>query len=126
MIRKKEIGIPCYNMPLQLNIHFKNRLKAENAYVGFFLIGGEEDVSCCWQQTSLCSSGLLPLLQSCNATHLCFFLRKSICVSTMICAKKMQPYGLSRIAFRGGEEEIRTLEPLLTVTRFPVARPRPN
>lgn len=25
----------------------------------------------------------------------------------MICAKKMQPYGLSRIAFRGGEEEIR-------------------
>lgn len=40
--------------------------------------------------------------------------------------KKMQPYGLSRIAFRGGEEEIRTLEPLLTVTRFPVARPRPN
>jgi len=28
--------------------------------------------------------------------------------------------------FCGGEEEIRTLEPLLTVTRFPVARPRPN
>lgn len=26
----------------------------------------------------------------------------------------------------GGEEEIRTLEPLVTVTRFPVARPRPN
>ena len=26
----------------------------------------------------------------------------------------------------GGEEEIRTLEPLLTVTRFPVVRPRPT
>mgnify|MGYP000788654049 CR=1 FL=1 len=88
MIRKKEIGIPCYNMPLQLNIHFKNRLKVLKRLCRFFLIGGEEDVSCCWQQTSLCSSGLLPLLQSCNATHLCFFLRKSICVSTMICAKK--------------------------------------
>ena len=33
---------------------------------------------------------------------------------------------LSSANFYGGEEEIRTLEPLLTVTRFPVARPRPN
>ena len=32
----------------------------------------------------------------------------------------------SRVSGVGGEEEIRTLEPLLTVTRFPVARPRPN
>ena len=28
--------------------------------------------------------------------------------------------------FVGGEGEIRTLEPLLTVTRFPVVRPRPT
>ena len=28
--------------------------------------------------------------------------------------------------FFGGDGEIRTLEPLLTVTRFPVARPRPT
>ena len=28
--------------------------------------------------------------------------------------------------FTGGEGEIRTLEPLLTVTRFPVVRPRPT
>ena len=26
----------------------------------------------------------------------------------------------------GGEQGIRTLEPLVTVTRFPVGRPRPN
>ena len=28
--------------------------------------------------------------------------------------------------FNGGEGEIRTLEPLLTVTRFPIARARPT
>ena len=36
MIRKKEIGIPCYNMPLQLNIHFKNRLKVWKRLCRFF------------------------------------------------------------------------------------------
>ena len=30
------------------------------------------------------------------------------------------------LLFSGGEGEIRTLEPLLTVTRFPVVRPRPT
>ncbi len=32
----------------------------------------------------------------------------------------------SMMNFFGGGKEIRTLEPLLTVTRFPVVRPRPN
>ena len=31
-----------------------------------------------------------------------------------------------KLLFSGGEGEIRTLEPLLTVTRFPVVRPRPT
>lgn len=33
---------------------------------------------------------------------------------------------LFRRVFFGGEREIRTLEPFLTVTRFPVVRPRPT
>lgn len=37
----------------------------------------------------------------------------------------IEPQGFKRVSL-GGEEEIRTLEPLLTVTRFPVVRPRPN
>ena len=40
--------------------------------------------------------------------------------------EKSNPTGCVGLHFGGGEEEIRTLEPLLTVTRFPVARPRPN
>ena len=33
---------------------------------------------------------------------------------------------ISMVSLDGGEGEIRTLEPLLTVTRFPVVRPRPT
>ena len=36
--------------------------------------------------------------------------------------RKKPPYW---VAFVGGEGEIRTLEPLLTVTRFPIVRARP-
>ena len=37
--------------------------------------------------------------------------------------KKKKP--LTRLFLFGGDGEIRTLEPLLTVTRFPIVRPRP-
>lgn len=65
----------------------------------------------------------------CNPTMLrmcAFFFSTQTRASAVAWKRKKQPYGLRRIAFGGGEEEIRTLEPLLTVTRFPVARPRPN
>lgn len=64
-----------------------------------------------------------------NPTMLCMFafsFSPQTRWGTVAGKMKKQPYGLRRIAFGGGEEEIRTLEPLLTVTRFPVARPRPN
>ena len=37
----------------------------------------------------------------------------------------LEPQGFKRVSL-GGEREIRTLEPFLTVTRFPVVRPRPT
>ena len=60
--------------------------------------------------------------QSSRHECLSFFSCKSLLQAKCLATKK-QPYGLDCF---GGEEEIRTLEPLLTVTRFPVARPRPN
>ena len=45
-------------------------------------------------------------------------------LSTLSTCNKKAP--LSRCFFLGGEGEIRTLETLLTPTRFPIVRPRPD
>ena len=37
----------------------------------------------------------------------------------------MTPHPPCKVTYSGGEGEIRTLEPLLTVTRFPIVRARP-
>lgn len=55
-----------------------------------------------------------------------FFFSPQTRASTVAGKEKNNPTGCVGLHFGGGEEEIRTLEPLLTVTRFPVARPRPN
>ena len=53
--------------------------------------------------------------------HSCGVVR-ILCSSSAIAKKTVK----SRLFCYGGGGGIRTLEPLLTVTRFPVVRPRPN
>ena len=66
-------------------------------------------------------SSLSNLDNSLRTRHICGVIR-ILCSSSAIAKKTVK----SRLFCYGGGGGIRTLEPLLTVTRFPVVRPRPN
>ena len=117
-----------------------SQAKRKATRLGCFLFGGEGEMSCrkaathCWCYCIILRKRnfarilrRLPLVRLPSSSAGGGRLtpsRASVARVQIFPAKaKSTPFGV--LCF-GGEGEIRTLEPLLTVTRFPVVRPRPT